>query len=97
MKNKLCRINNVLTVVFTTFNCYLSFSTSKRLYISSEGKGTGVGQYKYEQVHTLTGNTAGRSGVAAETVELVQFPWGVCAFLFRAWFTLSSLSLRTKH
>ena len=50
----------------------------------SKGKGTGVGQYRYEQVHTLTGNTAGKSRVAAETVELVQFPWCVCAFLFRA-------------
>ena len=97
MKNKLCRINNVLTVVFTTFNCYLLYSTSKRLYINSEEKGTGVGQYRYEQVHTLTGNTAGKSGVAAETVELVQFPSGVCAFLFRARSTLSLLSLRTKH
>ena len=38
MKNRLCRINNVLTVVFTTFNCYLLYSFSKRFYISSKGK-----------------------------------------------------------
>ena len=37
-----------------------------------ESDGTGM-QYGY--VHTQAGNTAGKSGVAAETVELVlQFP-----------------------
>ena len=76
---------------------YCTLLLKKRFYISSKGKGTGVGKYRYEQVHMLTGNTAGKSGVAAETVELVQFPWCVCAFLFRAWSTLSLLSLRTKH
>ena len=38
VKNRLCRINNVLTAVFTTFNHYLLYSVSKRVYISSKGK-----------------------------------------------------------
>ena len=37
--------------------------------------------------HAMAEITAGKSGVAAETVELVQFLW--CAFLFRAQSTLS--------
>ena len=38
MKNRLCRINNVLTVVLTTFNHYLLYSASKRVYISFKGQ-----------------------------------------------------------
>ena len=78
MKNRLCRINNVRTVVFTTFNCYLLYSASKKALHKFQGKVTGVGRYRCEQEYTLAGNNAGKSGVAAETVELVQFPWCVC-------------------
>ena len=53
-------------------------SASKRFYISSKGKlqefvNTGVNK----NTHWLE-IPLGKSGVAAETVELVQFPWCVC-------------------
>ena len=41
--------------------------------------------------YTLAGNTAGKSGVAAETVELVQFPWCVLSYSGLGLLSLHSL------
>ena len=42
-----------------------------------QGSSTGVGCYRFKyglQEFTLTGNTTGNSGVAAESAEFLQFP-----------------------
>ena len=75
VKNGLVGINNVLTVVFTTFYCcLLCFYHHKGVTgVFQKGnvqKSDGTGM-PYRYVHTQAGNTAGKSGVAAETVELV--------------------------
>ena len=97
MKNRLCRINNVLTVVFTTFNCYLLYSASKRFYISSKGKlqelvNTGINK----NTHWLE-IPLGRAGLLLELLSLSSF-LGVCVLSYSGLgSTLSSLSLRAKH
>ena len=96
VKNELVGINNVLTIVFTTFYCcLLCFNHHKGI----TGVLPTVGEYSDRMVQVnlgiQAGNTAGKSGVAAETVEL--------ALQFRGCFPIQgsvyspSLSSRTKH
>ena len=73
---------------FTTFNCYLFCPTIKMVLHRFHKKGTRALQVQVLiMTHTLAEITAGKSGVAAEAVELIQSHW--CAFLFRARSTLS--------
>ena len=74
MKNRLCcRTNNVLTVVFTTVNCYLLFSASKMIKISSKGK---VQQLIYagdnKNTHWLE-KPLGRVGLLLKLLSLPSF------------------------
>ena len=90
MKNRLCRINNVLTVVFTTFNCYLLYSASKRFYISSKGKlqelvNTGINK----NTHWLE-IPLGRAGLLLKLLSLSSF-LGVCVLSY------SGLGLLSLH
>ena len=85
-------INNILTVVFTTFSHYLLYSVSKKFYISSKRK-------LQELVDTgINKNTQwleiplGRAGWLLKLLSLSSF-FGVCAFLFRTRSTLSLHSL----
>ena len=94
MKNELVGINNVLTIVFTTFYCcLLCFNHHKGI---TDILPT-VGEYSdwMVQVNPLiqVDNTAGKSGVAAETVELVLQFLGC----FSIQGSVYSLPTRTKH
>ena len=76
VKNGLVGMNNVLTIcIYHILLLFIVLQSPQRFYMcSSKGNvqeliSTDV-QYRYK--HIQAGSTAGKSGVAAETVELVQ-------------------------
>ena len=94
VKNELVVINNVLTIVFTTFYCYLlCFNHHKGI---TDVLPT-VGWYSYRMVQVVSLKqiciTPGKSRVAAVTAELIlQF-----LECFPIQDSVYSLPMRTKH
>ena len=104
---KVSWINNVLTVWFTDFNCYIVMITHELLHgykgvtrvddsflLQQEMNTTNTLEIPLSSVGLLLRLLS----LAGEWTALVASPaFLICAFLFRTWSTLSLVSLRTKH